>query len=206
MKLLIATTNKGKLKELQHLLQAVPVTLVMPADVGLESFDVAETADTLGGNAMLKAEAFARESGLYAIADDTGLYIDALDGRPGIYPARYGGPGLDAAGRRQKVLSELADIPPEQRTARFECVVALADPKTLQSITVHGVCHGHMAESERGGSGFGYDSVFIPQGYEQTFAEIADEDEKLKDQISHRGDSVRKIIPTLLKIAAEQKS
>jgi XTP/dITP diphosphohydrolase len=202
MKLLIATQNKGKRKELQHLLGDTmvgdaPITLLMPSDVGLEGLNVEETGSTLGENAILKVKAFSQSSGLYAIADDTGLYVDALDGRPGIYPARYGGPGLDAAGRRQKLLDELAGVPLEARTARFECVVALTNPDTGMTVTVQGVCHGRIAEAERGGAGFGYDSVFIPNGYTQTFAEIADTDEKHKDEISHRGDAVRKILPTL---------
>jgi XTP/dITP diphosphohydrolase len=203
MKLLIATQNKGKRRELQNLLGGAPVTLLLPQEVGLGDLNVEETGETLGENAILKARAFAKASGLYAIADDTGLFVDALDGRPGIYPARYGGPGLDAAGRRLKLLGELANVPPESRTARFECMVALADPHTLECTTVHGVCRGQIAESERGGSGFGYDSLFIPEGYNQTFAEIADRDERLKDEISHRGDAVRKIIPTLGQLTGE---
>jgi XTP/dITP diphosphohydrolase len=206
MRLLIATQNPGKRREFQNLLGDLLLTLTLPVEVGLEAMNVEETGETLGENAVLKAVAFAKASGLYAIADDTGLFVDAMDGRPGIYPARYGGPGLDAGGRRQKLLGELQNVPSEKRTARFECMIAVANPQTLECITVHGVCRGRIAEAERGGSGFGYDSVFIPDGYDQTFAEIADRDERMKDEISHRGDAARKIIPTLRDLAGEQKS
>lgn len=204
MRLLIATQNKGKLRELQNLLSEIPVTLILPDEVGLSAFEVAETGGTLGENAILKATAFARESGLYAISDDTGLYVDALNGEPGIYPARYGGPGLDAAGRRRKLLDTLGTTPLEQRTTRFECVVALANPQTGECVTQHGQCPGRIGFAERGAGGFGYDSLFIPDGYEETFAEIAARDEVLKDRISHRGDAVRKMIPLLIELAAQQ--
>lgn len=206
MQILIATGNKGKLKEFQLLLANAPVKLVLPTDIGLDAFDVEETGSTLGENAMLKARAYAEASGLYALSDDTGLYVDALDGRPGIYPARYGGPGLDAGGRRQKLLGELTDVPDEKRTARFECVIALANPKTLDSITVTGVCPGRIATEERGLHGFGYDPIFVPDGYTETLAELADKDEALKNEISHRGDAARKMIPMLIELVEQTAS
>jgi XTP/dITP diphosphohydrolase len=200
MRLLIATQNKGKQREIQNLLEDAPVTLVTPQDVGLADFKVEETGDSLGENAILKAKAFAEASGIYALADDTGLFIDALNGRPGIYAARYGDPTWDDGGRRKGLLQEMANIPKSQRTARFECVIALANPQTLACITVHGICPGQITLQERGNSGFGYDAVFLPDGYNQTFAEIADHDEKMKDRVSHRGDAARKIIPMLSEI------
>ncbi|HEX2622710.1 MAG TPA: RdgB/HAM1 family non-canonical purine NTP pyrophosphatase [Phototrophicaceae bacterium] len=209
MQLLIATGNKGKRREFQQLIgDSLPadaqVTLVLPVDIGLDTMDVVEDGDTLEANALLKARAYAQASGLYALADDSGLYVDALDGRPGIYAARYGGPELDEGGRRRKLLGELQDVPADQRTARFECVIALTNPTTMESVTVHGICPGKIADSERGNNGFGYDPIFIPDvenGEALTFGEIADQDEVRKNTLSHRGDAGRKILPVLIRLA-----
>src|ERR1051325_10883529 len=129
MDLLIGTGNAGKLDELQELLGDLDVRLLSLKAVGLGDLDVAEDATTLEDNAELKVKAYSKASGLVTLADDTGLYVDALDGRPGIYPARYGGPGLTPKDRRQKLLDELQGIPFEKRTARFACVIAVANPR-----------------------------------------------------------------------------
>src|SRR5687768_8861385 len=128
MDLLIGTSNKGKLGEFEMMLAGLPLRLLSLSDVGLGDMDVEETATTLEDNARLKAEAYAKASGYLTLADDTGLYVDALDGRPGIYPARYGGPGLRMAQRRQKLLGELNGVADEKRTATFVCIIALAVP------------------------------------------------------------------------------
>src|SRR5690606_556572 len=125
MDLLIATSNPGKVREYRTLLADVPANLLGLNDVGLGDMDVEESGDTLEANASIKAQAYAQVSGLLTLADDTGLFVDALDGRPGVYPARYGGPGLTMQQRRQKLLAELGDTPDAQRTARFVCVIAL---------------------------------------------------------------------------------
>lgn len=207
LRLLIATGNKGKQREFQQLLAPVtrlpelPMRLVLPDEAGVGGLDVPEDGETLEANATLKARAYARASGLYALADDSGLYVDALDGRPGIYAARYGGPGSTEASRRRKLLDELMTIPEAQRTAHFACVIALGDPQTGECVTVHGVCPGRIATQEHGASGFGYDPIFIPNGYTRTFAEIADEDEANKNEISHRGDAAHKMLPILIDLA-----
>lgn len=201
MKILIATGNKGKLKELQYLLKSAPVTLVMPSDIGLESLDVEENGDSLGENAIIKARAYAQHSGLFSLADDTGLFVDALEGRPGIYAARFGGAGLDDGGRRRYLLEQLAHVPVAARTARFECVIALANPQTLACETVHGVCEGMILDGERGLDGFGYDRLFLPRGETYTFAELADNDEARKNDVSHRGVAAQKILPILQRLA-----
>ena len=185
MDLLIGTSNPGKLGEFQELLVGLPIHLLSLKDVGLGDMDVAEDATTLEGNATLKVDAYSKASGLITLADDTGLYVDALDGAPGIYPARYGGPWLNPQQRRQKLLGELVGVPMDKRTARFVCVIAIADPTTGETQTVRGVCEGWIATGEdTSGGGFGYDPVFIPQGYTATFSGLPLEE---KNRISHRG-------------------
>lgn len=201
MDLLIGTSNAGKLGELQELLGDVEVRLLSLKDVGLGDMDVAEDATTLEENAELKVKAYSQASGLVTLADDTGLYVDALDGRPGIYPARYGGAGLTMQDRRQKLLGELQGIPFAKRTARFACVIAVANPQTGETTSVRGVCEGHIAlEEEQGGGGFGYDPVFIPKGYDVTFSRIPLDE---KNRISHRGLATAMIIPVLRRMANE---
>jgi XTP/dITP diphosphohydrolase len=195
MDLLIATTNAGKLHEYESLLADVPLRLLTLKDVGLDTMMVEENATTVEENAEIKAQAYVRASGLLTLADDTGLLIDALGGAPGVYPARYGGEGLTMAQRRQKVLGELAGVPDEQRTARFVCVIVLADPQTMTTTRVKGVCEGRIAQvDDEGGHGFGYDAVFIPQGYDTPWSRMALED---KNRLSHRGQAARQIIPVL---------
>lgn len=194
MRLLIATQNAGKRKEFQHLLGELAIELVLPVEVDLGDLEIEETGDTFEANAILKAQAFAQHSGLYTLADDSGLMVDALDGRPGLYSARYGGPRLDDHGRRQKLLGELQHVPDEGREAQFVAVIALANPQTLSYQVVEGIVRGRIIHEERGQNGFGYDPIFQPDGYEQTLAEM---EEAFKNRLSHRGRAVEKIIPLL---------
>lgn len=202
MDLLIGTSNSGKLNELRELLAGVPLRLFDLRAVGLAQMNVEETGNTLEDNARLKSQAYAQASGMLTMADDTGLYIDALDGAPGIYPARYGGPELTMADRRQKVLRELSGVPDEQRTARFVAVIALTDPLRGETMVVHGECPGHIAREERlGEHGFGYDPIFVPDGYALPFSLLAPE---VKNQISHRARAAQRIRPILAALAAER--
>jgi len=202
MDLLIGTSNTGKLGEFQELLVGVELRLLSLKDVGLGDMDVAEDATTLEENAALKVKAYSQASGLVTVADDTGLYVDALGGRPGIYPARYGGPGLTPKDRRQKLLGELEGIPAEKRTARFVCVIAVANPQSGELTHVRGVCEGQIALTEdESDGGFGYDPVFIPQGYTSTFSSIPLAE---KNRISHRGLAAAMMIPILQRMAAER--
>lgn len=195
MDLLIATTNKGKLREYQALLADLPVRLLTPLDVGLADFDVEETADTFVGNAALKAAAYAQASKLPALADDSGLAVDALDGMPGVYSARY---AEDEAARIRKLLSVLDNVPDDKRTARFVCVVALALPGKDEIITAEGIVEGHIAREVCAGQhGFGYDPVFIPQGFTDCLAALPMEQ---KNQLSHRGKALRNLRPALTNI------
>lgn len=196
MDLLIATSNPGKVREYQTLLADAPVNLLGLNDVGLGDMDVEESGDTLEANASIKAQAYAHVSGLLTLADDTGLFVDALDGRPGVYPARYGGPGLTMQQRRQKLLAELGDTPDAQRTARFACVIALAWDGQIEM--VRGTCEGRIAwAEEEGGEGFGYDSIFIPQGYAISWSHVPLDE---KNRISHRGQAARQIVPILQRL------
>lgn len=198
MDILIGTGNAGKLREYQDLLAGLPVRCLSLRDVGLADMEVAEDGTTLQANAGAKAEAYAHASGLLTLADDTGLFVAALGGEPGIYPARYGGPGLTMAQRRQKLLAELGDTPPAERTAYFACVIALAGPGVIGVTTVEGVCDGRIALAEDDGAGgFGYDAVFIPAGYDAPWSSVAPEE---KHRISHRGQAARQMIPLLARL------
>lgn len=195
MDLLIATGNEGKLREYQVLLASAPVRCLNLRDIGLGDMDVEETGDTFQFNAELKARAYAEASGLLTLADDSGLVVDALGGRPGVYSARYGGEHLTMHERRLKLLSELEKIPDEQRSGRFVCVISVANPQDKQVYSVTGICEGHVARVEDGGpEGFGYDCIFIPTGYTVPGSRIPLAE---KNHVSHRGDAARKIIPIL---------
>jgi XTP/dITP diphosphohydrolase len=195
MDLLIATSNSGKLREYQTLLTGLPLRLLSLKDVGLDTLDVQEEATTLLENASFKAQTYAQASGIISLADDTGLFVDALDGRPGVYPARYGGPGLTPQQRRQKLLQELSGVPEAQRTARFICIIAVLNPQQSSLQTVEGICAGRIAmQEEEAGEGFGYDPVFIPEGFEVTWGRVPLE---AKNAISHRGKAARLVVPVL---------
>ncbi len=176
-----ASANPKKVAEIQQLLDGLVDLLPRPADVP----DVVEDADTLVGNARLKAAAIVDATGLPAVADDTGLFVDALGGAPGVFTARYAGEGCSDADNRVKMLSALeAFADPTARTARFETVAMIVWPDGSE-LAVSGVCPGSIAAAERGVSGFGYDSVFVPaEGGGATFGEMPS---STKHAISHRG-------------------
>lgn len=184
-RLLLATNNSGKVREFRRLLAAGPFEVVTPAEAGI-ALEVDETGKTYAENALLKAEAFARAGDCLALADDSGIEVDALDGGPGMYSARFGGPGLDDRGRTALLLEKLAGVEPPNRGARYRAIVAVAWPGG-QPRTFEGVQEGSIGLAPRGERGFGYDPVFITaDGRVQ--AEIDDEE---KDRISHRGQAVR---------------
>src|SRR5687768_3432671 len=180
--LLLGTYNTGKLREIQTILVDIPWrirSLREFEDIGVAT----ESGDTYAANAIAKAQFYARATGLCALADDSGLEVEALGGAPGVFSARYAGAGASDADRRKLLLSELADVPSEKRKARFVCVVAIAAPDGSMLNTSEGVCNGMIAFEPRGEGGFGYDPLFVPDGFEQTFAELAD---SIKNRISHR--------------------
>ncbi len=195
-KLLVATHNRGKVREYEELLAGLPVEITFPAREGLD-LDVEETGTTFAANARLKATAFARASGLLTLADDSGLEVDALDGAPGVHSARYAGPGTSDTDRYRKLLAALTGVPTGQRTARFRCVIALARPDGTV-YTADGICEGEIGFEPRGEHGFGYDPVFVVAGYGgQTMAELPPD---LKNRISHRARAVENARPILARI------
>lgn len=185
MKLVLASKNPGKLKELQEILGSLGVEVLLESQVGLD-LEVEETGTTFAENAFLKADAVMRASGLPAIADDSGLVVDALDGAPGVYSARFGGKESDGE-RTALLLEKLEGVPEEKRTARFVSAIACCLPDG-RTITADGSCEGVIADAPRGQGGFGYDPVFLVPPLGRTFAELSAEE---KNRISHRGSALR---------------
>jgi XTP/dITP diphosphohydrolase len=182
----LATLNRAKARELIALLGDIPYAIVPLSDLpGATLPD--ETADTYEGNALLKARAAMRVDGDVALGDDSGLEVDALDGAPGPRSARFGGPGLDDAGRTALLLERLRGVPPERRTARFRCIIALVD-RTGRARVVEGIVEGRIAEAPRGAGGFGYDPVFFHPPSGRTFGELSEAE---KAGISHRALAAR---------------
>jgi XTP/dITP diphosphohydrolase len=199
--LLLASANQGKLRELRTILDGLPVELVGLAEAGLGAPpEVEETGDTFLANALLKARAYAAWSGLAAVADDSGLEVDALGGAPGVRSARYAGPGAGDQANLHKLLAALAGVPPERRTARFRCAAVLVDP-AVGEWHAEAAWEGRVLEAPRGGGGFGYDPVFLPDGWEQTSAEV---DQATKDAASHRGKAFRALRPAIERWARAQ--
>ncbi|MBE3586254.1 MAG: XTP/dITP diphosphatase [Thermoanaerobacter sp.] len=182
MKLVLATRNPGKVRELSQLLSPLGYEVL-----SLEHFpgvpEVVEDGATFKDNAVKKATAVARHTGQLALADDSGLEVDYLGGAPGVRSARFAGEGHDDRANNEKLLRLLAGVPPEKRTARFRCVVAVATPEG-KVLTTEGTCEGIIAEEPRGEGGFGYDPLFYVPSCGKTFAELEPE---VKNRISHRG-------------------
>ena len=190
--LLVATRNRGKLRELASLLSDVPMRLASLDDVSIDD-EVEETGATFEENALLKATAYARASGLTTLADDSGLEVDALGGEPGGGSARYAGAGADDGARVKLLLSKLRGASASGRQARFRCAIAVASPNGPVR-TFAGVCEGTIADAPRGRNGFGYDPVFLLPEMGRTMAELSDEE---KDAVSHRGMAARRAAAAL---------
>ncbi|MCB0726326.1 MAG: RdgB/HAM1 family non-canonical purine NTP pyrophosphatase [Ignavibacteriae bacterium] len=181
-KILMATNNKNKIKEIRSVLSPVnSISVFSLNDFGITA-EVTEDGKTLEDNALLKAEYVFRLLNIPSISDDTGLFVDALNGEPGIYSARYAGENATYRDNCIKLLSKLKNVKPEDRKARFESVICFYTGKGEYKF-FKGVCRGKIIESERGSNGFGYDPVFVPDGSSKTFAELTDQE---KNKISHR--------------------
>lgn len=183
MKIIAATKNKNKLREFGEILKGFEI--ISQEDAGLD-IDVEETGSSFEENSMLKARAIYEACKIPAIADDSGLVVDALGGEPGVYSARYGGEGLDDRGRVELLLKNMKDVPQNERTARFVCAITLVDGDKV--ITARGECEGIIAYEPSGENGFGYDPVFFVEEYKKTLAEVTPEE---KNAISHRGKALR---------------
>jgi len=199
-KLLLATTNRGKIREYRHLLCALPFELVTPDEVGV-GVDVEENYPSYEENARMKATAYAGASKLITLADDSGVEVDALGGEPGIRSARAAGEEASDKDRIEHLLSRLKDVPWEKRTARFKCVIAIATPEGRVELC-HGECQGLIAFEPRGDNGFGYDPVFYLPEFEKTMAELPLD---IKNQISHRGRAAREAFHVLEQLAEKVK-
>lgn len=187
MKLLIATRNRHKIEEIRAIL-CVPGLELVGADEVPGVPEVEEDAPTFEGNAIKKARTLAHASGCWTLADDSGLEVDALGGAPGVYSARYAGPDASTPANNARLLRELAGV--TDRRARFRCVLALCAPDA-RVWTVEGRCEGSIREEPRGAGGFGYDPLFVPEGHEQSFAELAP---GVKNQLSHRGLALQRAV------------
>ncbi len=194
MKIIIATHNKHKLQEMSRILAPMGYEVVTDRDIGIELSDVEENGKTFLDNARIKAEAGVRESGLPCIADDSGLCVDALDGAPGVFSARYSGVHGDDDGNNRKLLAELEGVPAEKRTAHFACAICVSFPDGSE-VTATGKCEGYIGYEKKGSNGFGYDPLFMVG--DRSLAEMSAEE---KDAISHRGNALKelqKILPIL---------
>ena len=194
--LLIATRNAGKIKELAELLADLPIRLRNLNDFA-DTFEPEETGVTFAENAALKVQSYALQTGVRALADDSGLEVEALNGAPGVYSARYAGVGASEQERIEKLLKELGDS--ENRRACFVCAMAVADEKGGIEFTAEGICEGRIAFKSAGNDGFGYDPIFIPDGFLETFGELPKE---IKQQISHRKRAIDKIIQQIRRFYA----
>jgi len=181
-KIIIATKNKGKVKEFRDFFAPHHIEVVSLLDLDEEIPDIEETGESFVENAAIKAEQISNRFQKTVLADDSGLVIDSLEGRPGVYSARYAGEPTDDQANIDKVLEEMKEIPEEKRGARFVCVLAIAQPGE-EPMFVTGYCEGRIQTEQSGDNGFGYDPIFVPEGYEKTMAEL---DPAEKNQISHR--------------------
>ena len=193
MRVVLASSNKGKLRELSALLAPLGYEVVPQGALGIDT--PPETGDTFAANALLKARHAAAESNLPALADDSGIEVDALNGRPGIYSARYAGEGASDQDNLLKMLGEMQGVPALKRTARYQCVIAFVstadDP---DPILAKGTWEGWLTSQPRGLEGFGYDPIFIPSGFDRTAAELEPGE---KNSLSHRGQALRALIDQL---------
>lgn len=188
--LLIATNNAGKIRELSGLFSGMPVTLRALAEFP-DIIEADETGSTFLENAILKAKSYAAQTGLMTLADDSGLEVNALDGAPGIYSARFVGEDTGFDVKIEHLLNLLAESERRERSARFVCSMAVADIYGGIKFTAEGLCDGMIAFSPRGNDGFGYDPIFVPDGFDMTFGELP---EAVKQQISHRARACQEIM------------
>lgn len=193
MEIVIATKNVGKVKELEEILADLPINLrslndfeavVEPEETGVDFIE----------NAVLKAQSYALQTGLWALADDSGLEVEALNNAPGVFSARYAGENATSEERINKLLGELNKTQDENRRARFVCAMAVADERGEIKFVAEGVCDGRIIDTPKGANGFGYDPIFVPEGFSETFGELSND---VKREISHRARASKKIIAYL---------
>lgn len=194
--LVLSTGNENKVKEIKHILKDLKIEVLSKKDVNLENLEIIEDGETLEENSLKKAKTLADRTGYMVMADDTGLFVDALGGEPGVHAARYAGEEVNDKKNNEKLLSKLKGKSLEERKARFLDVITLIT-EDKKIYTVIGECKGTIALDFRGPRSFGYDPLFIPEGYNQTFAELGAD---IKDKISHRAKALENLRNTLIKI------
>jgi XTP/dITP diphosphohydrolase len=195
-KLVVSTGNLDKVKEIRDILKDLPIEVVSKKDIGLGHINVLEDGNTLEENSIKKAKALSEKTNYIVLADDSGLFVDILNGDPGIYSSRYAGEEGNNEKNNVKLLEELINLPIEQRSCSFKTVIALIT-EAKESITVYGECKGTIGFEMKGINGFGYDPLFIPEGFNNTFGELG---QGIKNRISHRAKALENLKIELLKL------
>lgn len=195
-KLIISTGNQNKVDEIAYILKDLPIEILSKKDIGLGDFDVIENGDTLEENSRIKAEALSEKTNYMVMADDSGLFVNFLNGDPGIYSSRYGGEEGNDDKNNKKLLHELKDVSIEDRKAKFKSVIVLIT-EDKEEVTVEAQCKGTIVTESKGNNGFGYDPLFIPEGLLETFGELGEE---IKNKISHRAKALEKLRIEIKKI------
>lgn len=198
-KIILSSGNNHKIKEIKNILKNLSFDVISKDDLGLRDFDVVEDGDTLEENAFKKALELSKLADGIIIADDTGLFVDALDGEPGVYSARYAGEHVSYVDNNNLLLKNLEHVPLDKRTAYFKTVVAVV-LENGEKLKAEGICRGKIAFKPRGGNGFGYDPLFIVDGTDKTFSEMTDEE---KNKISHRANALLNLKEKLEEILRE---
>lgn len=188
-KLVVSTNNQDKIREIKDILKDLPIEVMSKKEVGLENISVIESGASLEENSILKAKALAEKVDYMILADDSGLFVDILGGQPGVFSSRYAGEEGNSSKNNLKLVEELKDIPIEERTASFKAAMVLIT-ENKDTIVVHGQCKGTIGYELTSGRGFGYDPLFWPEGYNNSFAELG---EDIKNKISHRANALSKI-------------
>jgi len=196
-KLVLSTGNKNKVKEIKEILKDLPIEVLGKDDIGLIDFDVVEDGDTLEANSLKKARELSKKVDYMVMADDSGIFVDALNGAPGVYSARYGGEDGNDDLNNETLLKNLDG---KDRTASFQSVIALIT-EDKKEYTVKGICKGKVLEEKKGDNGFGYDPLFVPDGFNETFAEL---DGEIKNSISHRRRAIDGLKSVLVEILSEE--
>lgn len=196
--IVVATKNAGKVREIKELFADLPVQLKNLNDFP-NIVEPEETGATFAENAVIKAQSYALQTGFWSLADDSGLEVEALGGAPGVFSARYAGENATDQERTDKLLRELNEAKNRNRSARFVCAMTIADENGAIKYLSEGICKGKIALSPSGGNGFGYDPIFMPEGFQQTFGELSDE---IKQRLSHRARAAQNIIAFLCRFCA----
>ena len=197
---MVSTGNQHKIKEIKDILKGIPIEVVSKNDLGFGSLNILEDGETLEDNSLKKAKGLANKLDYMILADDSGLFVDILNGQPGVYSSRYAGEEGNDEKNNSKLLQELKDIPLEKRIARFKTVIVLITENKDIKI-VKGECKGKIGFENKGYNGFGYDPLFIPEGYDKSFAELGD---NIKNKISHRAKALENLKNEILKLLEDE--